>query len=114
MTPLQETLISKGYKKHVSEHYKTFHATDTLFQKRISDDKGKKYFINIWYYLAGRYGNTDLLESIQAEVQFENDGVTEETMNVQLFTKDVEKIEQVFENMWKCLALGYYELWGEL
>lgn len=112
-TNMQEILISKGYKKHVSEHYKVFHTTDTLFQKRISDDKGKKYFIDVWYYPAGRYGHTDLPESIQAEVQFEKDGITDENMNVELFTKDIDKIEEVFENMWKYLALGYYELWSE-
>lgn len=109
--PLQEYLILRGYEKYVAESYKTFHMSDTLFQKRITDDKGKKYYINLWYYAEGRYGHTDLPESIQAEVQFETDGVTHENMSVTLFTKDVDKIEEVFENMWVTLNLGYYELW---
>jgi len=113
-TPLQQDLISRGYKKHVSEINKTFKMTDTLFQKRISDERGKKYYIDIWYYAAGRHGQTSLPESIQAECQFHNgDGITDEPMNVQLFIKDVDKIEEVFENMWVKLGLGYYELWSE-
>lgn len=113
MTVLQQDLISRGYKKHVSESYKTFHMTDTLFQKCITDEKGKKYFINLWYYTEGRYGHANLPESIQADVQFETDGVTDENMNVVLFTQDVDKIEEVFENMWQKLGLNYYELWSE-
>lgn len=113
MTILQEDLLSRGYKKHVSESNKIFKMTDTLFQKRISDEKGKKYFINLWYYAEGRHGQTSLPESIQAEVQFETDGVTHENMNVTLFTRDIDKIEEVFENMWVTLNLGYYELWSE-
>lgn len=110
---LEDKLVSRGYKKHVSESYKTFHMTDTLFQKCITDEKGKKYYINLWYYAAGRHGQTALPESIQAEVQFETDGVTHENMNVTLFTKDIDKIEEVFESMWKNLGLGYNELWKD-
>lgn len=108
---LHEQLISRGYSKHVAGHYTTFKHTDILYQKRISDSKGKKYFINIWYYPANRYGYTDLPESIQAEVQFNGDGVTDEYVDVTLFTKDIDKIEEVFENMWVKLGLGYCELW---
>ena len=113
-TPLQEDLISRGYKKYISEGNKIFKMTDTLFQKRISDEKGKKYYIDLWYYPAGRHGQISLPESIQAEVQFhDGDGTTEENINVQLFIKDIDKIEEVFENMWQKLGLNYYELWSE-
>ena len=108
---LQEYLILRGYNKSESDSYMGFKTTKTLFQKLIKNDKGKKYYINLWYYAEGRYGYTNLPESIQAEVQFETDGVTDECMDVTLFTKDVDKIEEVFENMWVTLNLGYCELW---
>lgn len=110
---LHDQLVAKGYKKWVSESNRIFKMTDTLYQKQIDDDKGKKYFINIWYYPAQRYGHTDLPESIQAEVQFTGDGVTDEHMDVTLFVKDIDKIEEVFENMWVKLGLGYYDLWED-
>jgi len=126
MTTLQDQLVSKGYKKWVSEATRKFKMTDTLYQKCITDEKGKKYFIDLYYYPETKhyYYNdlnengtvkTDnfvvLPESIQAEVQFTGDGVTDEHMDVKLFTKDIDKIEEVFENMWVKLGLGYYELW---
>ena len=46
-------------------------------------------------------------------MQFETDGVTHNIMNVTLFTKDIDKIEEVFENMWVTLNLGYSELWKD-
>lgn len=110
---LEQELTLHSYTKQVAGHYNTFKHTDILYQKRISDSKGKKYFINIWYYPANRYGHTDLPESIQAEVQFTGDGVTDEYVDVTLFTKDLDKIEEVFENMWVKLGLGYYELWED-
>lgn len=53
----------------------------------------------------------DLLESLQVECTFTNDGITDESMNVTLFTKDIYKIEEVFENMWVKLGLNYCERW---
>ena len=113
ITLLQAELLARGYKKWVSETTRIFKMTDSLYQKKVIDNKGKKYFIDIYYYPAGRYGNRDMEESIQAEVQFHNgDGITDNTMNVQLFVKDIDKIEEVFENMWVKLGLNYYELWS--
>lgn len=108
---LEQDLTLHGYTKHVSNSYRNFHDTDTLYQKRVDDVIGKKYFINIWYYSAQRYGHADLPELIQAEVQFTGDSVTEEHLDVKLFIKDLDKIEEVFENIWVKLGLGYYELW---
>lgn len=110
MTPLQHELISRGYKRHISASYRTFHKTDTLFQKHIKDEIGKKYYINLWYYAEQRWFGEGYPESIQAEVQFRTDGVTQECMDVTLFVKDVNKIEEVFDNMWVTLRLGYTEI----
>ncbi len=112
MTPLQHELISRGYKRHISERYRTFHMTDTLFQKLIKDDIGKKYYIDLWYFAGWQAFGQSYPESIQAEVQFSTDGVTKECMNVTLFVKDTNKIEEVFENMWVSLRLGYNEIEG--
>ena len=113
MTPLQQDLISRGYTQSHEPHWKSTKMTGVLFQKCVKDGKGKKYYIDIWYYAENRYGNTDLPESIQAEVQFQSDGVTHECMNVTLFVKDIDKIEEVFENMWITLNLGYKELFDK-
>lgn len=40
------------------------------FRNVLGDDKGKKYYINAWYYPERFYGSVDLPEEFQAEVQF--------------------------------------------
>lgn len=107
-TPLQQYLIDAGYKKHVSDSNKLFNHTDTLFQKCIKDDKGKKYFINMWYYPEHSYGGIDLPEQIQGEVQFTlQDG---EHLEVISFYTDIAKIELQMEELWVKMGFGYYEL----
>ena len=109
-TECQTLLLAKGYGKSVSKHYLTYKSTDTLYQKRITDEIGKKYYINIWWYPEKYYGETHVPESIQAEVQFtgyEDD----ETTDVLLFTKDLVKIEAKFEEIWNLLKFDYYKRW---
>jgi hypothetical protein len=108
----QALLLASGYVKSVSKHYTTYKTTDTLYQKRITDSIGKKYYINIWWYSEKWYAETLSPESIQAEVQFtgyEDD----ETTDVLLFTKDLVKIEAKFEEMWNLLKFDYYERWED-
>lgn len=50
MSEVTKQLEESGYKKHVADFYKTLMHTDTLYQKRITDQSGVRYFINAWYY----------------------------------------------------------------
>jgi len=112
MTDLQSELMAKGYIKHVEDYIKTFKVTDTMYQKLISDEVGKKYYINIYYYYPENVTPLMTLpESIQAEVQYGSDGITDNPLDVRLFVKDIDKIEEVFENIWNLLGLDYIHLW---
>lgn len=104
-TPLQQTLLDSGYTKHVSNSYKTFHSTDTLFQKCIRDNNGKKYFINMWWYDFSFMENYPVKESIQTEVQFTlKDG---ERVDITSFYKDIDKIELQMEEFWVKMGFDY-------
>ena len=105
---IQEKLISKHYKKHVSKSNRALKLTDTLFQKLVEDSYGIRYYIECWYYPARHCGESFFDESWQFEVQFSGDNASG-TMNVQLFEKDIDKAEQMFNTMWTKLDLGYYE-----
>ncbi len=112
MTLLQKKLIDNGYKKDVSDLNRTMKMTDTMFWKSVSDQRGKKYHIEIYYYPEGKCGRIPLPETIQAEARFHaGDGITDEPMFVQLSTKDIDKIEAVFEKMWSTLGIGYISQW---
>lgn len=106
MTPLQQKLVNMGYKKHTGEGYVILKATNTLYQKRITDEKGTLYFIDIWYYPEGRH-SFHVPEGIQIEVQFHKED--ESFMHVMLFEKDIAKAEEELFHIWKTLNLGYYE-----
>lgn len=98
-----------GYRKWVSHLNQVLKGTDTLYQKRITDEKGIRYFVDAWYYPS--VAGTIVDDRFQFEVQFTlPDG---EKMNVMSFYKEVDKSEQLFDLMWNKLELGYYEEWGE-
>ena len=41
---IQEQLIKHGYKKYISKSNAVFKMTDTLFQKKVVDEKGYSLF----------------------------------------------------------------------
>lgn len=100
----QESLINAGYKKHVSSVNQLLKCTDTLYQKLIYGDVGKKYFIDAWYYPESGV----LPESIHYEVEFYH-GVGESAIRVILHNTDSSRVESKFEYIWNKLGLGYYE-----
>lgn len=106
MTPLQQELINRQYKRVNNPHNGP---SDVLFYKTICDAKNIKYCISVWYYPACYIGTFELPESIQVECHFPwGDGVTNEEMRIQLFTKDIDAAERVFENIWVKLKLDYH------
>lgn len=110
-TPLQQELLSKGFKKHTSESYRTFKCTDTLFQKRVEDELGILYFIDAWYYPSTVFNNGhEMGETIEVTVQY-RDQKGDPIMNVTLFEKDIDKAEVLLAQIWCNMSLGYYEKW---
>lgn len=105
-------LLSAGYKKYVSESTRTFKSTNTMYQKKVKDDVGVKYFINVYEYKFIDRDNKKYL-SYQSEVQFNGelpeDSLVTNTIEVILFERNLTKVEATFENMWETLKLGYEE-----
>lgn len=110
MSNLTEQLIEAGYKKHVAEFYKVFHSTDTLYQKRIDDERGKRYFINAWHYPKDE---VIPFEALQFEVQFDG-AMEDDVINVEISTNNYVLAEKEFDRIWKLMNYGYYELWDDV
>lgn len=102
---IEKILENSGYKRYEDIWRHAY----CLYQKRISDEKGIKYFINYYLY-------RDEKENITFEVdlQFELDDCV---INMDLFNfkyKEltnftVEAIEAKIEGIWKKLNAKYYE-----
>lgn len=105
-----QKFIQSGYTYHSSDLYVSIEGTRHLYQKCVSDGKGERYYINVWYFEAQSIGNTQIPEGLSPKVQFYGDD-DEVMMNVSLFDKNTpEEIEAEFDRIWTDLNLGYYEI----
>lgn len=115
MTLTEEKFIAAGYKRW---NQNCLNNCDYLLQKKVTNDDGVKYFINIYVYVWEdkpwyREG-IDKEIAFQPEVQF--DGAMYDTMNITLLVDDetdVEEIEDTFENLWESVGKPYYERYYE-
>ena len=93
----EKILKENGYKKYQDLLY----TSDCLYQKRITDEKGIKYFINFY-----KYG-----QEYEVRMDIEKDiyslELTLYAFNSQ--TTSLEKVEKDIESMWKDLDCDYYE-----
>lgn len=102
---IEKILENGGYKRYDD----VFRSAYCLYQKRIEDEKGIKYFIN--YYL---YRDEKQKITFEVDLQFELDDCV---MNITLFNFKIEEliypvveaIESKVEDIWKKLSAKYYE-----
>jgi len=106
-----DQLIAAGYRKSKSPGSKQF--TDILYQKRIDDTNGKKYFINIWEWdnREHKRRNPELPMndfSYQADAQMTDRHGS--TFNMEMLSPEsVERVEAFMESTWRLLECEYYE-----
>lgn len=108
MNPIiQQQLTIAGYMLHRHDYHKILKGTELLYQKKISDEKGIRYFINCWVY--EKDGELFKEDMPLFEVQFTmKDG---EKCDVEPFYKDIQQVEAFFDKLWKNMQFGYYELY---
>ncbi len=80
-----------------------------LWQKRIEDEIGTRYFVNFTEYNPGFYSLTEVPHVFEAEVHFRftNGGFSNVTHSVD--RQAIEDIEDYFEEIWTHMGLGYAE-----
>ena len=99
---MKEKLLKEGYRR-----FEQPSDEPTLYQKKVSDRKGIKYFINCYhYFLQGKMDSWDY--KLQIEIKAG-------TVNIILFNTGVtiEELELFFESTWKNYGACYYEEFGE-
>jgi len=122
----EKKFIEAGYKRYNQDCLKN---CDYLLQKKVTDEEGVKYFINIYVYIwkdepwyregieSGFTGSGETFDkeiTFQPEVQFGS--AMYDAMNVTLLVDDitdVQEIEYTFENLWVSLGKPYYEKYHE-
>lgn len=93
----EKTLLENGYKKLQD----LVESSDCMYQKRIIDKKGTKYYINFYKYD----------QEYEVRIDSEMDIYSLETIlyGFDSRTTSLEKIEKDVENIWKNLKCKYYE-----
>lgn len=103
----KEILLASGYKRYEPNSIINEYATD-IYQKLISDERGKKYFITFSYLPAYAVAP----EAYEADMQINEDHVTGCTINVRLWNTNnatLQQIEEKFERIWLAAGSNYYE-----
>ena len=105
----REELIKHGYKTYDSD---ALYNAVCLYQKRIKDDKGTKYFIDIYEYMLKSQDNYDKCKSYEARLvtSLKDDTYS---LNILLYCIDdnitIEQLEKDIEDIWTKLGCDYYE-----
>ena len=105
----REELIKHGYKTYDSD---VLYSSMCLYQKRIKDDKGTKYFIDIYEYMLKSKDNYDKCKSYEARLvtSLKDDTYS---LNILLYCIDdnitIEQLEKDIEDIWTKLGCDYYE-----
>lgn len=108
----KEILLKKGYREYDCADYNN---ANSLFQKKVTNKKGIKYFINCYYY---DLNMGDLKTSWDFSIQLDVvDFGTVSIQTVQYFNNDgeysglgVSEVEKYLEKMWKINGSPYYEV----
>lgn len=99
----RKELIKHGYKTYDSD---VLYNAMCLYQKRIKDDKGTKYFIDIYEYMLKSKDSYEarLVTSLKDDTY---------SINILLYCIDdnttIEQLEKDIEDIWTKLGCDYYE-----
>lgn len=99
----REELLKRGYTEFGGKY--TGNVRTSMFQKRIDDQKGKKYFITVTYSIFNINGKS--FEGFECETQFNNRVGTKNI--IWLSVEDIDKVEEEAELLWNVLKGEYYE-----
>ena len=101
---INDNLLEKnGYTKYNDNVYNS----ETLYQKKVKDKKGTKYFVDFYKYVFTVFNNEPIYE-VRLHINKDN-----YSLNILLYTisKDMslEEIEKEVDKIWHDLGGDYYE-----
>lgn len=106
----KQELIDAGYNRFEPAPIDNECITD-LFQKCVTDDVGKKYFINVKRWDFSIHGQRNDPIGYETEVQFRHISNGEYTDIVCLDGWSIKDTEKYFADLWNTGMFRYYEKW---
>jgi len=104
----EDVLLAAGYRKFGKWPPKI---ADNLFQRRISDENGTRYYIDIWMYDWSKYPHHigEYKQAFEAEAYY-SDGISAILHHCE--ERTLEKVEEFFADLFIKFGAGYYEMAG--
>lgn len=102
----EQQLLYTGYTKYLTEHK---YNSDVFYQKKFTDAKGIRYFLEFLHYPTILYSNGNSIgESFSMEMV-----INDLHVNFMLHYVDCIKSSEVYaDKVWKALGSIYYELYN--
>jgi hypothetical protein len=107
----RQNLIENGYKRCDTG---TNPYSNALYQKRIDDKVGKKYFIDIDEYVFPNKISYSPSVSYFKHFKADDDNNYDTFIDVTFHTVDLTELENLAEKYWKFSGKSYYEFWEEI
>lgn len=106
---LPDDLIAAGYRRFTDELRSSATSSGYLgtYQKLISDEKGRKYFINVDHFQ--RSTPHRIIDVMEPHCQFRR-GDTHVNVQMLLADETIRDVEDFFEHMWRAMRFDYYEI----
>lgn len=110
-----EEIMSAGYKRWKRSAIDS-ESVECFFQKRITDESGIRYFINIkkWNFSEYKHvlnGFPEISYEGETKLYMQN---THDAINISCSShiNDIKTIETIFNNLWNTGMFEHYERWN--
>ena len=109
----ENSFLERGYARFSPGPYDS-EFVECLFQKRVDDEVGKKYFISVKKYLPFvKDGKEIASESFEFGINL-TDKATDKPVNINLYSGwTIEEAEARAEEFWNMGVWRHYEKWNE-
>jgi hypothetical protein len=107
----RQELLDAGFREHPSNGDSVLQRWDVLYQKRIRDENGTRYFIDVMFWRHSKCG--DYLDGWSVEINY-NDGcafspIQGIKVEASVRTETAAEVEAFAAELWQRLCPNYYE-----
>lgn len=101
----EEELLELGYKRYPGDQI-IHPGSDFFYQKRVDDERGQKYFVNLYHYSAAHYPNGSTVPANwMAEMRTDDPFLTFQIH----YAQSIERVEELCERFFTQMGCSYHE-----
>jgi hypothetical protein len=105
-----DELVAAGYRTWTPSSADRY---DLLYQKRVKDDRGTRYFVNVRFWRFSKYSTPErpVEDGWDAEARFDGRGGSRSfAVSTSVRHDTPAEVEAFFARVWDAMKPGYYEV----